>query len=258
MEPTIQNLMYATGDQPVDEMNAEFYGQIRYPWPPQYFERVKRGDLGGRMLAQDIGHWGASILPKDARIWVAGCGTNQALFTALRFPDAVVLGSDLSLESLALCAENAARLGISNLELRRESINQVEYEGCFDYVICTGVIHHNADPIAPLSRLAKALKPEGLLELMVYNQYHRILSSAFQNAVRALLGNPSRPDLALELLVARRLIASLQGDHLMPCFLKEFAAAPDAAFADTLLQPVEHSFTIRSLAQAADRCHLEM
>ncbi|HVR11121.1 MAG TPA: class I SAM-dependent methyltransferase [Thermoanaerobaculia bacterium] len=242
----------------MDELNAEFYGQIRYPWPPQYFERVKRADLGGLMLAQDIGHWGARILPEEARIWVAGCGTNQALFTALRFPHARVLGSDLSAESLAACAENAASLGIANLELRRESINQVRYSSRFDYVICTGVIHHNADPLLPLSRLAGALKPEGLLELMVYNQYHRILSSAFQNAVRGLLGNPSRPDLARELPVARRLIASLRGDMLMPSFLGTLAGAPDAAFADTLLQPVEHSFTVGSLAEAARRCDLEM
>src|SRR3954469_2117632 len=117
MEPALQNLMYATGEESVDELNAEFYGKIRYPWPPQYYERIKRGDLGARMLGQDIGHWGSGLLPEGARIWVAGCGTNQALFTALRFPHAQVLGSDLSTESLAVCGENAARLGISNLEL---------------------------------------------------------------------------------------------------------------------------------------------
>ena len=257
MEPG-QNLRYATGGQSVDELNAEFYGQIRFPWPPQYCERVKRADLSGLMLAQDIGHWGSRILPDKASIWVAGCGTNQALFTALRFPRAQVLGSDLSAESLAVCAGNASSLGVSNLELRRESINQVEYSGRFDYVICTGVIHHNADPVAPLARLAQALKPEGLLELMVYNQFHRILTSAFQNAVRALLGNPSRPDLAQELPVARKLVASLRSECLMSAFLQSADGSPDAAFADSLLQPVEHSYTVASLAEMARRCDLEM
>jgi len=254
----LQNLHFATDQRSVDDLNSEFYGKIQYPWPPWSFERVERADLGVRMLSQDVGSWDAAVIPAAARLWVAGCGTNQALFTALRFPQAHVLGSDLSAESLAVCAANARSLEAGNLELRHESINQAGYAGCFDYVICTGVIHHNADPIAALSQLARALRPQGLLELMVYNQFHRILTSSFQTALWLLLGKPAKPDLRRELPLARQLITACPPDTFMAAFLATMAETPDARFADALLQPVEHSFTVESLQRAAAGCGLEM
>ncbi len=254
----IQNLHFATDQSTVDALNSEFYGKIQFPWPPQYFERVQQTDLAPRMLAQDIGYWHQEVLPQEARIWVAGCGTNQALFTALRFQHGQVLGSDLSAESLAVCKANAGSLGVENFELRRESINQVSYEGLFDHVICTGVIHHNADPLEPLLRLARALKPGGVLELMVYNQFHRILTSAFQNALWILLGKPGQPNLTRELNIGRRLVETFREDSLMSQFLASTPKMPDTAFADLLLQPVEHSFSVESLEKAARRCGLEM
>jgi len=93
-----------------------------------------------KMLGQDIGNWDRPVVPKNGAVWVAGCGTNQALITALKFPEANVLGSDLSEESLAVCRKNADSLGVGNLELRRESISDVKYVGEFDYVLCTGVM----------------------------------------------------------------------------------------------------------------------
>jgi SAM-dependent methyltransferase len=198
------------------------------------------------------------VLRPGARIWVAGCGTNQALYTALKFPQAKVTGSDLSADSLIVCSANAQSLGVGNLELRNESINGAEYESAFDLVICTGVIHHNADPVAALSKLARALKPTGVMELMVYNRYHRILTASFQNALWTFLGKPAKPDLSRELPVARKFVTTFREESLMAAFLTPLADATDASFADTLLQPVEHSYTVETLGQAAAACNLEM
>jgi 2-polyprenyl-3-methyl-5-hydroxy-6-metoxy-1,4-benzoquinol methylase len=143
------------------------------------------------MLNQSIGFWDQSVIPQEPKIWVAGCGTNQAIFTALRFPRASVLGSDLSSKSLQTAANIAGELGIPNLQLREESINEVSYHEEFDYVISTGVIHHNADLAVPVRKLAAAIKPTGILEIMVYNRYHRILTTAFQKAIR-VFGDVSR------------------------------------------------------------------
>ena len=102
-----ESLQFATSQSTVDSMNAEFYGNIKFPWPPMVFEKVCRKDFWTKMISQDLGYWNKSILPQHQRIWVAGCGTNQALFTALKFPDAKIIGSDLSQESLLLCEKNA-------------------------------------------------------------------------------------------------------------------------------------------------------
>ncbi|MFO0756799.1 MAG: class I SAM-dependent methyltransferase [Byssovorax sp.] len=252
------SLAAATSQDEVDRLNSEFYGKIKYPWPPTAFERVIERGFWSRMLGQDIGSWDRPVVPEGGKVWVAGCGTNQALITALKFPEAEVLGSDLSEQSLDVCRRNAASLGVENLTLRRESLNEVSYEDRFDYVICTGVIHHNADPSVPLRALRRGMKPEGVLELMVYNQYHRLTTAGFQVAIRTLLGTGEKPDLERELPVARKLVETFNEPNMMSRFLKTRAADQDAAFCDALLQPVEHSYTVGSLDALAEAAALDM
>jgi SAM-dependent methyltransferase len=185
---------------------------------------------------------------------VAGCGTNQALLTALRFPRAHVVGTDLSTASLDICQKNAAEVGVTNLELRRESINEATYEGAFDFILCTGVIHHTYDPAAALARLAGALKRDGVMEILVYNRFHRTITSAFQKAIRILTRDLGADDLA----VAKRLAAGLSVDNRLAQFVGRHRDWEESDFADLLINPVEHSFTVDSLAAMADRCGLEL
>lgn len=253
-----ENIQFAVGQHEVDKLNSEFYGKIKYPWPPAAFEKVIRQDFWRKMISQDIGYWKSEVIPKGAKIWVAGCGTNQALFTALKFPDAEIIGSDLSKESLEQCRTNAQQLGVTNLELKRESINEVTYSGSFDYIICTGVIHHNSDPQISMDKLAKALKPDGILELMVYNKFHRLTTASFQLAVRMLTGCMEKPNLAEELPLARMLVDGFKEQNLMGDLLRAIESEPDAAFSDALLQPVEHSYTVETLEQMSTACNLEL
>ena len=138
------NLTLAESQVAVDKINKEFYGRSSYPWPPQVFPLIADPQCGTVFLNQELGDWTHSRIPRAPRIWVAGCGTNQAVFTALRFPDADVLGTDLSTQSLAICQRSASQLGIKNLRLEERSLNTVTYSNEFDFIICTGVVHHNA------------------------------------------------------------------------------------------------------------------
>ena len=174
------NLTLVVSPQQVDEENASFYNRFPYPWQPATFDYPNDPGLYARLVNQNLGAYDRNVIPVDADIWVAGCGTNQGIYTGLRFPGATVVGSDLSANSLTLSAKIAGQIGLRNLELREESINQGRYSECFDYVICTGVIHHNADPALTLRKLAQSLRPSGVLELMVYNRYRRLLPQAFR------------------------------------------------------------------------------
>lgn len=252
------NLEFTSNQQEVDQLNSEFYNKIKYPWPPAAFEKLTRADFWRKMISQDLGYWEESIIPKAANIWVAGCGTNQAIFTALRFPDAHVIGSDLSKESLLICEKNAKQLKISNLQLRNESINDSKYNESFDYLICTGVIHHNSDPKISLLKLAQSLKPSGIMEIMVYNKFHRINTAAFQVAVRILAGNSVSPNLEEEFSIARKIADNFPKKCSMLNLLMESKESDYAAFADALLQPVEHSYTIETLAELSNDCGLEI
>jgi len=156
-----QNLELLAAGESVDDINGKFYGRFQYPWKPMAFDQAMDPDFETVMLNQSVGSWDHSQIKRNPRIWVAGCGTNQAVFTALRFPGGTVLGSDLSEVSLATAAGSARMMGVSNLQLKQESLNHVGYKAEFDYVLCTGVIHHNANPAATSRR---RMDPYGTLQ----------------------------------------------------------------------------------------------
>lgn len=238
----------------VDEMVGSFYSRYPWPWNSTRFDTLEDPEFEREMLSQEFGDYTHSALPPEASIWVAGCGTNQALLTALRFPRARVLGTDLSTRSLEICRETAAEFGVTNLELRLESINDADYHEQFDHVICTGVIHHTYEPAHALARLQRALRPGGVLELLVYNRFHRTITSAFQKAVGIMTRGLSSVDIA----VARRIVAGFALDNTMSRFISRHRDWEESDFADLLINPHEHSYTVDSLAAMADGCGLEL
>jgi len=250
------NLGLVESDQSVDLLNQKFYSRFPYPWPPMSFPKLDDVEFETIMLNQSIGDWDHTLIPANAKIWIAGCGTNQAVYTALRFPQASIVGSDISQASLEICDKISTSLRIRNLSLRHESLSKVEYDHEFDYIVSTGVVHHTADPLNALKRVSRALKQSGVLELMVYNRFHRTLTSAFQKAVR-LISRGENPICGFdeELNIAKEIINS--GSQSLG-WLTQYRNFPEAMFADTLLQPVERSYTVESLCSCLEECDLEI
>ncbi|HEX8189888.1 MAG TPA: class I SAM-dependent methyltransferase [Pyrinomonadaceae bacterium] len=254
-----ENLLLAASVERVDELLSKFYGRFPWPWPAMKFDYLEDLYFETAMLNQDVGSWRHRALPRDPEIWVAGCGTNQAIHTALRFRNGRVVGSDVSARSLEICGRNARAVGLTNLELKEESINHVPYRERFDYVACTGVIHHNADPRATLEKIAAALRPDGVLELMVYNRFHRLITSSFQKAVRIFgEGRAEAADFDAELALARKIVGSISVRKTLERAFIQFMDFSESDFADLLIQPVEHSYTVESLADLAADCGLEL
>lgn len=250
--------LLATDDpEAIDSTNRQFYARFPFPRPPLTLPRLEDPAFETVMLNQSIGDYSTATVPANARIWIAGCGTNQAVYTGLRFPRAAILGSDLSPVSLDLSRATATSLGLTNLEFRQESLNHVTYREEFDYILCTGVIHHNADPACTMSRIARALRPGGVLELMVYNRFHRAFNAAFATAVRIMTRYGDRDTtLEEELAVAKSVAAAGQmasSPHLAP-----FRTAHESHFADALIQPVEYSYTVASLDALLAQCGLAL
>jgi len=255
-EHDLFNIKLASSPNQADETNKDFYGRYNYPWPPAFFLSYPPG-VAMKFLNQDLGYFKHDRIRGKVKIWVAGCGTNQALITALKFPEAEVLGTDLSKKSLDLCQKNANQIGVKNLKLEETSINNINYSDYFDYIICTGVIHHNANPGYTLEKISGSLKKDGILELMVYNYYHRLLTTACQKSVRGFYDSLKAVDLDFELSLVRELMKTVPEETLMGALLKTYADCPEEQVADTLLQPIEFSYTVESLNQLAVDCNLE-
>jgi SAM-dependent methyltransferase len=252
------NLMGALSQATVDAANREFYGKLTYPWPQMTYPIYADPHCGTVFLNQENGDFTHTRIPARPRIWVAGCGSNQATLTAVKFPLAEIVATDISAPSLAVCEKNLAQVGAKNVTLKEQSINAAEFAEEFDYIICTGVIHHNADPSLPLARLAAGLKRDGILELGVYNYYHRILTTAYQKAMRCLFMDDPAVGLDEQLDVTRALMDKFPVENTMSFYLKQEKDQSREYLADSFLQPVEHSYTVESLAALLETAGLEI
>src|SRR5208282_208233 len=159
----------------VAEEVRDFYD--RYPYPPPVEDLGKyrrRWQDEQRRRADYHLFWPNRPYREDQSILIAGCGTSQAAKHALRWPAAQVTGIDCSTTSVRCTEELKQKYNLNNLQVHQFAIERVSDLGMsFDQIVCTGVLHHLADPDAGLSALRSVLKPDGAMHLMVYAPYGR-------------------------------------------------------------------------------------
>ena len=183
-------------------------------------------------------------------ILVAGCGTSQAAVLAYTNPDAHVVALDVS----GPCLEHNRFLknsyGLSNLELHHLPIEEAgTLNRNFDLVICTGVLHHLADPKKGLRALARCLRADGVAALMLYARYGR----AGVEILQALFRDLGLKQDEASLLVVKETLAALPKDHPVRGYL---GLAPDLQFdaglVDTFLPGRDRSYTVDDCLELLD------
>jgi SAM-dependent methyltransferase len=252
-----------------NELVRAFFEEYPYAAPLKVLARPGDRGRAARMVCQDVGDWGHRRVPSEnARVWVAGCGSLEAVKVALEFPSSTVLGTDISEASIRAAADLARRLGLQNLTLQRAGLEDAPYSGEFDLILSTGVIHHTPDPALCLSRMSKGLTPDGLLLLMVHNKFQRMKLSAFQRAVRLLAGTTSRPDYGRELELAKALLLSLEDtmgyftsmrrdlDYLP--LHEDPEKCPPNVLASLLVQPIVFGYTVESFIRLCESAALKV
>jgi ubiquinone/menaquinone biosynthesis C-methylase UbiE len=112
---------------------------------------------------------------RGRKILIAGCGTGyEPLNMAIRYPEAEILGVDLSIPSLAYGKQKAVEFGIENIEFMQADILQLEDLGQqFDLISCAGVLHHMEDPVEGWRKLLSCLKPDGFMKIALYSEVAR-------------------------------------------------------------------------------------
>jgi SAM-dependent methyltransferase len=231
----------------------DFYERMPYPAPLTSMEEHRelyRNPDRRRALFHLI--WPTVRPRSNQQILVAGCGTSQAARYALREPDARITAIDISETSLQHTRDLQEKYGLNNLRLRQLSILDVQELGQdFDQIVCTGVLHHFADPDLGLQSLRNVLKPEGAMQIMVYASYGRTGIYMMQAYCRLLGIRPSH----LELQDLSTALNSLSEDHPLSHLLnkgKDFQH-PDA-LADALLHPQERAYTVPQVYEWLERC----
>ncbi|WP_448620111.1 class I SAM-dependent methyltransferase [Geodermatophilus sp. URMC 65] len=184
--------------------------------------------------------WPRRIEPESLDILIAGCGANQAAYFALINSDSRVVGVDVSRASLAHQHFLKEKHDLNNLQLHHLGLEQLASLGqTFDLIICTGVLHHLPDPAAGLCRLRDALRPHGVMSLMVYGYHPRAGVYMLQEAFR-LLG--LQQDAAGVEMIKHTLT------RIPPWHAFKSYRAPDLGFdaglVDTFLHPQDRAYTV--------------
>ncbi len=148
------------------EQVAQHYEAYPYPQYPWFaWGRWKQ------LESVNISRWGADFNPRSC--WIVGCGTISPLMFGRRNPNVEFLATDLSRESLKLLRRRLWVFGIHNIRLRCEDLMESPYQENFDAIDCYGVLHHTFSPQLSLEKLTRALRPGGVLRLMIYNREAR-------------------------------------------------------------------------------------
>jgi len=236
----------------ITEEVRNFYDHYPYPRPIDSLENYRRlwQDPQRRRADYHLA-WPARPYKEDLSILIAGCGTSQAAKHAMRWPAAQITGIDVSARSVCCTEELKRKHNLHNLQVHQLAIERVsELEASFDQIVCTGVLHHLADPDAGLRDLRAVLKPDGAMHLMVYAPYGRTGIYMLQEFCRRTGIHATDADIR-DLIEA---LGALPPGHPLENLLRE---APDfrqeAALADALLHPQDRAYSIPQVFDFLER-----
>ncbi len=242
--------MDGTANDPI----AAFYDL--HPYPPPGGARDPRGSPSSPGADARAAHhliWPSRPPGEIRSILVAGCGTAQAARHALRHPDADVVGIDVSATAIEHSRRLIERHGITNLTTRVVPIEGVAERGLgFDHVVCTGVLHHLADPLVGLRALRSVVRPGGAVTLMVYAPYGRAGVYLMQDYCRRLGVEPTTAEIADLVAVLRE----IPDRHPLRRLLRSPDFQDDDALADALLNPRDRAYSVPELVDLLDSAGL--
>src|SRR5438067_1553907 len=254
-----RRVMNERGTRSLDEASVaeqvrDFYEHHPYPPPADDLDKYRAWRDPQKRRAEFHLVWPSRSFNESHSILVAGCGTSQAAKHAMRWPAARVTGIDFSETSVRCTEELKRKYNLANLQVHQLPIERAhELKTSFDQIVCTGVLHHLADPDAGLRALRGVLAPDGVMNIMVYAPYGRTGIYMLQDFCRRI--GISATDAEIRDLVAA--LKALPPGHPLQNLLRE---APDfrneAAIADALLHPCDRAYSVPQLFDFLDRCGL--
>ena len=241
----------------IAENVREFYQRHPYPPPVDNLDRYRERWNDMQRRRADF-HLFEPTKPyrEDRTILIAGCGTSQAAKHAVRWPNAKITGIDISRTGIEHTEKLKREYRLDNLEVMELPVERAAELDCrFDHVVCTGVLHHLANPDKGLQALRDVLEPDGSMHLMVYAPYGRAGIYLLQDYCRRLGIGTSKQEIRD---LAESLRALPQNHPLVPLLSSTPDFKQEAALADALLHPQDRPYSVEQFIDFLDVSGLQL
>lgn len=241
------------------------------PYPPRNPENEEQRllhKIGDNLIILNHHCFGGSRdFSSDFRVLVAGGGTGDAtiyLAEQLRSFEAEVVYVDLSQAAMEIAKERARIRGLKNIRWINESIMDLPTLdlGRFDYISCTGVLHHLESAEDGLKALKDVLDDDGVILLMLYGKYGRRAIYDMQELLRGCL--PPTISIQEKVEMTRDLLNALPSTNSFVCDFNKWRLEisedgfGDAGLYDLLLHSKDRCFDVGDLYDLAASAELEL
>jgi len=238
-----------------------------YPYPERNPDDEKRrllttgfDNLG---MINHYGFRGRQDFRNGFRVLVAGGGTGDAtlyLAEQLRETNAAIVYLDLSSASMNIARKRASIRGLANIEWIKGSLLDLPGMNleAFDYISCTGVLHHLADPAQGLNALNAVLQEHGVLGLMVYATYGRTGIYQIQQLMRLI--DTGEEDMQKAIENTKAALRSLPASNWFQLTESRFPGwkQSDIELFDLFLHSQDRSFTVPEVYDWIESCGLHL
>lgn len=239
----------------------------QYPYPPRAPEDEHRRLLEvlmDRLALINFYCFQGKHTFEGARVLVAGGGTGDStiyLAEQLREKKGEVVYVDISSASLEIARERAAVRKLDNIRFIHCSLLSLTTDevGEFDYISCTGVLHHLDDPLAGLRALKAVLRPDGGMGVLLYAKYGRTGVYQLQDLMRLMNANES--SLADKIDNTRRMLIDLPESNwfrMSEKYLSDHKRLGDSGLVDLLLHEQDVAFSIDEVYSLAAQAELNL
>ena len=203
----------------------------------------------------------------DARILCAGDGTGDAsIYMAeqlkARGNPHSIIALDISEASQSIARQRAAIRKLDNIEWVNASVYDVAKLdlGEFDYISCSGMLHHLDDPSRGLKALRKVLKDTGAMGIMVYGQYGRTGIYQVQEIMRRVCRADDNADTRVALCEAflKNVPKSNWMNHNAAMYNTDINTFGAPGIYDLFLHSQDRAYTVPQLIDWLKQCKLEL
>jgi 2-polyprenyl-3-methyl-5-hydroxy-6-metoxy-1,4-benzoquinol methylase len=241
-----------------------------YPYPP-----IPVGDLEEEVLYSTNYEFvkylctGVFKSHKEIKILDVGCGTGfSTLKIAQQNPEALITAIDLSPTSITIAEDRLRKAGIlmDNIKFITADLMMLEdINDRFDYIVCTGVLHHLESPEKGLDFLKLHLTSDGIIYLMLYSEYGRFFQSLVSKTIKILQNN--QQDFSEGIAIGKQFLKTLPESHpILSRYNRSYEAAvnvinqdfanSDSQFIDAYMNANERTYNIDELFDFIEKADL--